>query len=1351
MLFIAQARPRPGFRPPDRARVRSRRAAAVLAASLLLPATAPALEAPDPSGLYESQCITGPALFPVPCESLPTPPPMRTRSRLFARQYTPPVGDCSLGPCTPAKTVIEGHVRVPRFVSYSGEWNEETQTCEVFADWPRQLVIEDVYDVTGEVVWHNLGKPNFAGGAISLVGNIASDPGPFSHIPSMKFGGSYWWRKPSASLNQSHACVELVGSPTLNMTKTFNAEPVNSGQPRCGGNVGYPVLNCSQRLSGDFFRPLVTLEGKLVSLLPTFTETDNEVHHATIVVYEQRTGMVREQYDDEEEDDYREYLEARGRHEVRRIQIERRRDGSYTFDEPGRFEVPDLPVFGFLSGDASTHWGTVWYTLEIEGAETEEAVPQQGGGTEPHQLVFASGRAINVLPDEETLVIGLDPLDGPGAKLELIDRLSARCANHYATVENGARFFVENAVAGGLTEQESEAIRRGAWAERAILGSADLADQLVETSLTGLGAVLGELWDDVVKFQRADLAAKKKARAKLEAAPKPPATSKFKVDTEPLGNRAVEAMLGGGDRQLLAQIDMAGSVKKAIKGLKPSIVYWLERYGHPDAANAADLIIRGASAMADTFENRTVTGATKSILKLAIKESVQYAKPLILDTSPLSYCGLTDDDLQESVDQMALWNAADDEIYRKDRREVVQVMTELNRSATDVLARMRASQEIAIGCDTVEDAAATIGLVVKWAKVVEKFALVVKYTLNGISVVRPMAETFAVLPGHVEDAVAAAYASASPSSAAVVGPSSRAARTATSPVASTTRVAVSTDSAAFDAVVLDLASALEADDIGEVIRLLVDADESAYVDERAAFEREVEALFLQAGAAAGVHNLEAPLREANEEWLALQVVQAEAADRLQRLVVDVYSGKYADTADAGYLRERHASRTLLHLIRHHLAALGPKLESVSAALASNTFTAVVLVEALAPVSDSTGEPFVSDSPETFTFRVRVTNLGGTPLAGLSLRKVATSPLESLALPGPATVAVGSGTLAPFDGLDGAGGDEAIVEWPVTYDGDFAWELLLLGADLLQDGAEPDAISTAGARRVLAIDASVADADADGLPNDFEAEFGLDPGADDGKDDADDDGLSNLVELELGTSPTDGDSDGDGVGDGDELLPAAGGFVTDPLLADTDGDGTDDGSDGDPLDGGSTAAPPAADEPSVSLSKSLVVLTPDQPIAGVTVTNGGPGTLLWSARNADAALFDVSPPQNELRDEGSTLFVSVREGFDFAGAGVLVSSVEVGDAAGAVKDFRKLTVVAGADASAAVCGHGRESSIGGDLSASDALFALRASVGTADCAPCQCDVDTSGSVAASDALRILRAAVGISSTLACPSC
>jgi hypothetical protein len=56
-----------------------------------------------------------------------------------------------------------------------------------------------------------------------------------------------------------------------------------------------------------------------------------------------------------------------------------------------------------------------------------------------------------------------------------------------------------------------------------------------------------------------------------------------------------------------------------------------------------------------------------------------------------------------------------------------------------------------------------------------------------------------------------------------------------------------------------------------------------------------------------------------------------------------------------------------------------------------------------------------------------------------------------------------------------------------------------------------------------------------------------------------------------------------------------------------------------------------------------------------------------------------------------------------------------------------------------------------ITASDALFALRAGVGLETCALCSCDADGSGSVAATDALTILRAAVGQPVTLNCPPC
>lgn len=60
--------------------------------------------------------------------------------------------------------------------------------------------------------------------------------------------------------------------------------------------------------------------------------------------------------------------------------------------------------------------------------------------------------------------------------------------------------------------------------------------------------------------------------------------------------------------------------------------------------------------------------------------------------------------------------------------------------------------------------------------------------------------------------------------------------------------------------------------------------------------------------------------------------------------------------------------------------------------------------------------------------------------------------------------------------------------------------------------------------------------------------------------------------------------------------------------------------------------------------------------------------------------------------------------------------------------------------------------GGDKpTASDALRALKAAVGTASCPLCVCDVNSNGSVAAADALAILRAAVGVATPLVCPPC
>lgn len=81
----------------------------------------------------------------------------------------------------------------------------------------------------------------------------------------------------------------------------------------------------------------------------------------------------------------------------------------------------------------------------------------------------------------------------------------------------------------------------------------------------------------------------------------------------------------------------------------------------------------------------------------------------------------------------------------------------------------------------------------------------------------------------------------------------------------------------------------------------------------------------------------------------------------------------------------------------------------------------------------------------------------------------------------------------------------------------------------------------------------------------------------------------------------------------------------------------------------------------------------------------------------------------------------------------------GNADGSVEVFR-----------GAACACGRPSTRKSTPLASDALFVLKAAVGSQACNKCECDVNNDGSISATDGLRTLKAAVGQDFVLACPA-
>ena len=156
-----------------------------------------------------------------------------------------------------------------------------------------------------------------------------------------------------------------------------------------------------------------------------------------------------------------------------------------------------------------------------------------------------------------------------------------------------------------------------------------------------------------------------------------------------------------------------------------------------------------------------------------------------------------------------------------------------------------------------------------------------------------------------------------------------------------------------------------------------------------------------------------------------------------------------------------------------------------------------------------------------------------------------------------------------------------------------------------------------------------DSDGDGMPDDWERLYGLNPNdPSDAGQDPDGDGLTNLQEYLLGTNPRVADTDGDGLTDGQEVK-----LGTNPLVADTDGDGLSDGlevamgtnprnpdTDGDGIPDGlevKLGTNPLVADPTTTV-QGVVVDSSNKPVSGAAAITLG----VFSATSDSTGFFSI---------------------------------------------------------------------------------------------------------------------------------
>lgn len=1106
------------------------------------------------------------------------------------------------------------------------------------------------------------------------------------------------------------------------------------------------------------------IAGKLVSEVPTDSSStfDNVVERALLKVWIQK-GPIEERNGSESNAEFEERVLGEVDGLLEELHLRPLSGGDYTFGEPGKFETGPLPIFRMASHGGKEVWEPALYTLQVSGARTEEFVrdpPVTGEPTgETTTLPFADLIVPNLRPGQLPIEYPLQALFAIGGKLAMIDSVKRACPNNFTIPELVAQSWVEQLEEGALelTDERNEGVQRAIWSELVVRDGALLARKLINTGLEGLGVLLGDLFDDLFKFESADLrSAKKRAREIEEKRSQIDQNyaDLFKLDPEDvnLGSEMARAL------ETARNADLAGELGKISKSINFLVRESMRVVGIENEVLLAipDWIGTNVNRMARAVKTQTLAGAAKGDVKKLIVETVPAFTDNLLDDDefPWAWCALTAPLLTDSANTMSMWSVANREEYLADREETLVVANALNRVGSDLLTDLIYVQFAAEAADVSSDVFAAVGTAIKQAKAVSELAEQVKYGLNVLTFVHPVAFVFSSLRNVIEVASKQAYGQAPGMAlpADVAGLRTRSISSFRAAAPTPVPVALSDPLHA-------LQFQLHGDDIGGAISTFAGAGTDSLVAAAEADRLAARAFQMAVSSvdpSADRPDFIAALARLIEDRAEFEAIEQQLFEALGDLFVGVLTLAYKGSDDLAYVAERNRVLNLIDVVLHRHSEVEAQIQDVAGRAAALSFVPAVVVESLRIESQATGSDLVSQSPETFDVTATVRNVSTASVGDIVARLAITARTGATTVVGSSDVAVG--TLAADDSVAGSGPDEEVVSWEISYSGDLGDEIIDLEVELLEAGEEPVGFVALSTSRRTTIDPEITDADFDRQPDAWESDHGLDPEVDDSTGDLDDDGLVNVAELAWGTDPDDDDSDDDGRSDGEEVAGGRNAEATDPLDPDSDDDGLLDGIDPAPNDPRPQAQPsPAtaaseASDPQVALDRTTVTLASNRPVAVVEVSNAGGGTLEWMVDpGINPAFIVTQPPPGEVTTR-DTLVLTVPGTFDFSGAGSVTVEFKVRDMGGAEKDAVAAQArVTAEDLGGALCGHASGSAAEAKITAGDALFALRGAVGAFVCERCRCDVDASGKVQASDALLILRHAVGLGVELVCPAC